>query len=97
MKKTAEKKNRTEHFYNARKRLIVAGAVTLAVPLTGVGSLIAIKGIKELVKEYKVQAELAKVQAESDEICEDLLTKAKAEAEQVSEEQTEEQTTNEGS
>lgn len=96
MKKTAEKKNRTEHFYNARKRLIVAGAVTLAVPLTGLGSLVAVKGIKELVKEYKVQAELDKIHAESDAICEDLLDKAKAEAEQKSTEEQKE-TTNEGS
>lgn len=60
--------NRTEHFYNARKRLVLAGVVTLAVPLTGFGSLIAINGIKDLVKEYKVQKEL-KQYAESGEAC----------------------------
>ncbi|MBP5597989.1 MAG: hypothetical protein J6Y02_21655 [Pseudobutyrivibrio sp.] len=85
MKKEKETKNRTEHFYNARRRLVLAGAVTLAVPLTGLGSLLAVKGIKELVKEYKVQKELEVQYAESDKTCEELLNKAKEETQEAPE------------
>lgn len=90
MKKEKETKNRTEHFYNARRRLVLAGAVTLAVPLTGLGSLLAVKGIKELVKEYKVQKELEAQYAESDKECEELLNKAKEEAQETTDNTSEE-------
>lgn len=95
--KKSENKNRTEHYNNARKGFIAAGIALILVPLTGISSKLAVKAIKETVKEYEVQKKLADMHAESDKVCEEVLANAKAESEEKSQEEKAYETTKEGS
>ena len=74
------------HYKKGKRRLIVAGIITILVPFTGIGSLVAKDGIKELVIEGEVQRDLKAQLEAGDKEVEELLAKAKSGDVEVTEE-----------